>query len=407
LIIGDSYGKVVTFTVGLICWGLIYISSKKNENNSFALMKLCILSLPLSFVNIFGGSYSSLPVSWFNLFTVFLLTVFFTKILIRGKLITNPLSILSICMVLISVIPLLNSINFLDGLKQFINVIISLMLIIISTNLKPLLNDSQKEKLMKDYIVATKVTALGLFIQIFYVNVVNDVIGTYVLYAGTRHTYSFLFSDASFLSLFLSTGALFVYFTKGKYGKTNVVWITEMGILILASISTSARTGIFAFVVVFGLYSVIVFYKLILKGSIKAIFIAVFSLIILIISYSLVVKVRQTDFLNDSGRFVINEAAFNVFLDNPLIGIGYGISSYNELVGTIPHNIFFQSLAQGGLIYTIPLCIFLFFVLWISYRRYKPIFPILLCVLIGAMLIPDIFNSRFFPILLLILSILI
>ena len=48
---------------------------------------------------------------------------------------------------------------------------------------------------------------------------------------------------------------------------------------------------------------------------------------------------------------MLNQSALNVFYKNALTGIGFGMKSYRRLVGVIPHNIIYQSLAQGGLFY--------------------------------------------------------
>ncbi len=114
---------------------------------------------------------------------------------------------------------------------------------------------------------------------------------------------------------------------------------------------------------------------------------------------------RGKAIFSDSGRKALNEIAFTVFLKNPLLGIGFGRENYKQLVGMLPHNILYQSLAQGGLVYTIPLILFMFLVVWETYKRNSEILPVLLCVLVGGLFVPNLFNSRFVPVLFLLSTI--
>ena len=108
--------------------------------------------------------------------------------------------------------------------------------------------------------------------------------------------------------------------------------------------------------------------------------------------YRVLLYFRPACFRSDSGRQILNARAFDIFINSPFIGVGFGSSTYG---GTIPHNLIYQSLAQGGLLFTIPISLFFAIILFSSFKRDKDLFFVLLTVLIGSMFIPNIFNSRF------------
>ncbi|WP_185819727.1 O-antigen ligase family protein [Salibacterium salarium] len=404
LIIGESINKNFILGIGLLCWAVIFFFSQTRGNIVFTIIKMLIFSIPLSFINIFGASYADLPISWFNIFYVGLFIVFIISWLKNGNVYFNYLSIISVCFTGISIFPLLVSYDLLDGLKQYINITTSFLFITIGSHLKHNLRTSDKNVLAIDYIMAAKITAIGVLVQVFYVNVLDREIGKYEYLGHVRHAYGYLFNDYSFLALYLASGAVMVFFFNRTLGKSNIKMIFEMGLLISASIMTSARTGIAALVIVFCIFSFFIIYKFMLKGTVYAILLIIFNLILIVFSYLMVMRVRGIDLLADSGRTQLNSRAFDVFLENPLIGIGFGADSYSSMVGVIPHNLFTQFLAQGGAILTIPIILFILSVLWFAFRNDRVLFPVITCVFIGGLFIPDVFNSRFLAVLLLLLS---
>ncbi|MGY3718134.1 O-antigen ligase family protein [Sutcliffiella cohnii] len=405
LIFSNVVQGVIYLGIGIVIFGLIYVINISKGSKEFVISRMLVLSIPLSFTSVFGQSSGESNITWFNIFFFLLLVIYLFQILLTRKLSMNILSVVSIFLIIISLIPLLVSLNLIDGLKQYINLSMALLIILIGTSIKYRFNQNQKEQLMLDYISSAKIAAVGVIVQIAYINIIGNEVGYYSFMGGYRHAYGFLFSDFSFLSLFIASGAMMVYFVKSKYAKLNIFWIFEMSFLLLASLATSARTGITAFSIIFVVYSLFKFIHLLSKGSIKVLYIMLLNLIILVGSYLVFIRVRQGVGFSGSGRENLNDIAFSVFLENPLLGIGFGRENYNILVGMMPHNILFQSLAQGGLIYTIPLLIFLLLTLLLCYKYDRKLLPVFACVLVGSLFIPNIFNSRFFPVLLFLLSI--
>ena len=394
--------NIIIFICGLFCWFEIYILSRKKHNHEVAILRMLILSIPLSFIDIFGNPYGESLISWFNIFFLIAVITYLLKYSIIKKIYFDHLSLLSLLLIMISIIPVIIGGNFFDGLKQYINIIVSFLLIVIGNSFKYNISDRDRDTLKIDYISATIITAIGLIIQIFFIQILNIEIGNYNFFGGYRHAYGFLFADYSFLSLYLSSGAMMLY----SFDKKNIFprgrFILYFGLILVTSILTSARTGIVAFIAVFIFYNLPNILTLIKKGSIKSISIISGIILMIFSSYFLVDKTRGIAKFSDSGRMALNRKAFGVFKENPFLGIGFGSTNYE---GMLPHNLLFQYLAQGGLLFTIPLILFLLIVVWTAYKRDKSLVPPLMCVLLGSFFVPNIFDSRFVPILFLLISI--
>lgn len=402
LMLGNIVNKQIFLALGIISWSMVYMYNKKIHNIEFILLRMLILSIPLSFTNIFGQSYSESILSWFNIFLLTMIVIYIFKYVISGKVYLDHLSLLSILFIIIGILPVLWAKDIIDGFEQYINMILLFILVILGNSFKNNLNAVEKDMLKTDYVLATIITAIGLIIQILFIKKLNIEIGNYKFLGNYRHSYGFLFSDYSFLSLFLTSGAMMMYFSHNERLKSRIKWIIIIVCLLTSSVLTSARTGIVSFIIVFAMYSSLNVLNLIRKGSIKSIKVIIMNLTVIIASYSLIGRSRSTAKFSDSGRSVINFKAFKIFLENPILGIGFG---NNDQLGTFPHNIFFQSLVQGGLLYTIPLIIFLLVLLWTAYKKDTNILAVLLCILFGALFIPNIFSSRFLPVIALLLSI--
>lgn len=402
LILGSLVNKIVFFIMGILCWGTIYIYGKKRCTHEFLILRMLILSIPLSFRDVFGRSYSVSILSWFNIFLLIMIIIYIFKYLIPNKAHFNYLSLLSIMLLFTPIIPILIANNIFEGLKQYINTMVLFILIILGNSFKYNLTDSQKYRLRYDYVSGTIIAGIGVLTQIFFIKILNITIGNYAFLGTYRHAYGFLFADYSFLSLYLVSGAMLEYFCKSRNTRFKTKNIVKISFLLIVSILTSARTGIVSFIIIFGIYSFLNTLNLIGKGSARSILLIIGSVILVVISYLLVGRTRSIAKFSDSGRNALNVTAFNIFLENPYFGIGFGNGNYPSM---LPHNILFQSLAQGGLLYTIPLILFLVYILLKAYRKDTGMLPVLLCVLIGSFFIPNIFNSRFLPVLVLLLSI--
>lgn len=395
LLLHSRISGLAFLAMGFIIWFIIYTGTKKKSSTEYALSKLIMLSIPLSFVSVINGSYGEMPISWFNIFMLFLTIILLLKKSAKNSIKISYLSIYALFMMVISVLPLLVASSFTDGLKQYLNIALVFLAIILGGFMRAELSLEEKDKLFLCYIQGVYIAAIGLAVQFLVINFIGMEVGYFSLFGLNRRAYAFLFSDFSFLSLYLSSGAMMIFMLGKKQYESTLKWLGYTILLLVASMLTSARTGIAAFLVVFMLYSLGRLLTLISKGSIKSILLILFNAIVLIGSYFILNRVRIGDLSGDSGRFVINTLAFEMFKKNPLLGVGFGVSTYGHNISTIPHNIFYQYLAQGGIIFTLTLIVFLFIVALIAWKKNKVLFWGYFSIIIGALFIPDIFSSRF------------
>ena len=394
---------LIFLIIGFFVWGYSFLTYS-NSSVEFSLIKLLILSIPLSFVSILNESYGDLPVSWYNLFFTTLVVWYGLKIVIFKRVRFSILSLISLYILIMALVPLIKSEYFLDGLKQYINISTSFILLIISGTFSKTLSIEEKKELPVIYIKSSTIAVIGLYIQFISINLFNNIIGYYLILGGSRETYSSLFTDFSFLSLYLASGAMLVYSLRNRVTTSDFQQLFFVSFLLIGSILTSARTGIAAFLLVFVLSSIPKFIKLLISGSIKVVAIVIANISLVLISFTIISRFRPQDLLSDSGRGYTSNMALRIFMSNPLLGVGFGIGNYRVIYGTMPHNILLQLLVQGGIVLAIPVVIFLVYVVFSMIHYKKDTLLTFLVLLVGALFIPDIFNSRFFAIVLFIIG---
>lgn len=381
--------------LGGMIWTIIYLETRRYASIEYSLSKLLLLSIPLSFISILNSSYGDLPLSWFNVFILVLTLSILAKGGMGNTIKLNYLSYFSFFLIILTFFPLLVANSFVDGLKQYINIATVFIAVVLANAVKSKINFQEKGNLFSYYIYGVYITGIALTIQYISMNYLVFDIGHYIMFGMNRRAYAFLFLDFSFVSLYLSSGAMMLFLYERKHFRSTFSWITIIGCLLIASMLTSARTGIASFLVAFSLYSIKELFESLNKGSVKTILLIVFNSMILTGSYLLLTQLRVGELTSDSGRMQINNMAFDVFKQYPLLGFGYGLTSYESNISTIPHNIFYQFLAQAGLLVTLFVSIFIFITSVIAIKDNKMLFWGFFSVIIGSLFIPDIFNSRF------------
>lgn len=401
LFIGIKKSSEIVLLVGVFIWICAYLILFKREKLIFILMRIFVLSVPLSFVNIFGSQTELSTISWFNIFLVLLLIIMVIKIFKTKRFEMDFTTKLSVLVLIVAFVPTLFSNNFIDAIKQYIYIALTVFFVIFGYNLKDEVSKSQNRTLYYDYIWGTIIAATGVFLQIICYFLFDSVIGRFALYGKTRHAFGFIFSDYSFLSLYIVSGAILLFFS--KYTKDTKLFCKYalIALLLISSILTSARTGIVAFIAVFGVYFINVLIKMFKKDKKSSIILLLFGIVSLLITYFILSNMRPLDLFNDSGRSKLNALALDKFFKSPLLGVGFGDNNYG---GMLPHNIFYQSLAQGGLIYSVPLFSFFISIIYKAYKSDIGTFVTLACILIGSLFIPNIFDSRFLMVILFLIS---
>nr|WP_157933480.1 O-antigen ligase family protein [Vibrio cyclitrophicus]PMF25656.1 hypothetical protein BCV17_02615 [Vibrio cyclitrophicus] len=248
---------------------------------------------------------------------------------------------------------------------------------------------------IKLYLFSAVFCALGVIFQSFLYIKFGIEFGKIDTYLN-RTGFGFLWLDYSFLSLFLSS-SIPLFFRENIRGK----YILSL-IVIVGSITTTARTGLFSLVVAMFLISFIGFNYNLLRSKVRKIDLAVvassFFLVATISSLWSHYSDRELTF-NGSGRFDGYYNAFLIFLDSPYFGYAYNVEEYRALYGAVPHNIILYIMVFGGLF---GLAFFLSWVIFLFLRISKADFYFKLSfmtVFLGLQFIPSYYSGYFIAIL--------
>ncbi|MBB6638170.1 O-antigen ligase family protein [Cohnella thailandensis] len=396
----NSIPGFAIFAVSALFFLYAFNKFKAKSNKTTAFMQIMCLSIPLSWRNIFGGDYGDLAITWFYIFGLFLsIHLLALRKEIKLNRANFSLVLLLAFAVVFSVIPLLltNPDYFDQGLTQFIILTFHNIIIFLAVLKGRNISNMNVLAVEKSYILAGLATSIGLIIQYFLFRV-GISIGVIKFYLN-RQSFHFLISDVSHASLYLATTALLSIQLIGKSKKNVKMWIIPIIILIGAAI-TSARTGLVAFFIVYLIYIFVG-----QKGISRKVMSLVIGVVALFSAYSLYKNVRQQSSIRDilfdsSDRDNGYEAAYNLFLQNPIFGHGFSIDYISSVMGQpIPHLSFLQYLVHGGIFYTLILfgVIFVAF-LYAKKRKMNASWLILLTVL-GTCLVPDIFSTRYITLL--------
>ena len=383
-------GRLMTLLLSIIIWLIILLIQKKylKLNKDLILLSLTIMSIPSSYRNVFGGDYGEMPISWFNFFILILFIYVFLNGLFKNEIKLNFITLFALLMIIGGLPALLVSLNFLSGLKQYLNIFIFCMGVILALMIK--INKDNYEVLVSDYIGTVRVTSIALLLQILLFKLGFN-LGNILLLGGNRDAFGLLFNDFSFLSLYISTGILLVFTFKRKW------WQIDFIIMFIACALTSARTGLvaaFLTILLIYLWRILSNFG---KKPLKSVLILIGLIILSSFSYIALKIVRPEDTFASSGRIDNYIRGIELFFENIVTGLGFGVREFSEVAGLeIPHNTLIQYSAQGGLIFFLPMLVFILILIFTTFIKTKEFAPVLMNVLIGSLFIPDIFNSRFF-----------
>lgn len=366
-----------------------YILNKKLDKIE-TLTCISIMMIPTSFISVIGTSFSSLPLSWF-IVTVVAICIL---IIFKERKIDYSYLVFVCIFVIYGLYNINNSYNFYDAFKQFITIGFFYCSFFIASYLKNNKTTNLYRILFDIYILAVISFSLQIILQKAFIYNFDKIIGHYGKFGGGRVAYAALMGDYSFASLFIASGMLCLTLLYCEYDRINFLFLLTLKVLLAnAIIITSARTGIFSYVVVMVCYFISNF-----KNFNRKYFESLLlDFGIWLFMYNGIKLIRGTQKLTDSsGRVEGYISSFQIIKDNFWFGCGFGIKNFvHQYNKVIPHNYFIQYLSQAGLIgisiITFP--IFLF-IRKVFNKCNKNIFLILLMI-IGAMFIPDILNSRF------------
>ena len=104
----DLLGRGLILGLGLVVWSALYFVERSHGSGETALTALIMLSIPLSFTDVFGYLKGGALLCWF-ICSSFLTANYLLKGLAHNDLKLNALSVTAILVIVVAVIPLLNS----------------------------------------------------------------------------------------------------------------------------------------------------------------------------------------------------------------------------------------------------------------------------------------------------------
>ncbi|MGE7982538.1 O-antigen ligase family protein [Solibacillus sp. NPDC093137] len=400
LLFEDNYALFMLSNIAFFMHSMLIFRKALGNNLVSILIALIIISLPISFKSISGVPFEQLPISWYMIFLSLIISVLFisASLIPKNKLAFNSVSMVAAVVLIYIFVPMLNSIDIFEGIKQVLGYTLFFVTLIFIPNIN--IPYKYKEYLKELYI--TSVLALSLvviFQALLHRNGIS--IGNTLLLGGERYATGYLFSDYSFLALYLVSPIYFIFFKEIK------IWIkfNMLFVILSASFLTTARTGVIAVVICMLVFLIIYSLRNAIIKTPKVMVIWIAFLVVCALLINMLSMIRSEDILSSSGRYDGYIIALRMWFDSFFLGIGFDMNSYKSILGiAMPHNFVIQLLLQGGIVYFI-LIVTLFFLIFVkSYSLDKNSIWTLLLIIIGSQFIPDILDSRYLLVLILLVS---
>lgn len=378
---------ILFLCISSILFLLVYRTySKMFKSKAETLVVLLVFSVPLSFVNILGMPYGSFPLSWFNIFILlFIFSILFNKK--KKSIALNGLSLISIIYGLYLCIPILISFDKIDAMQQVLNLVMFIVTIVVVNRKNFSINSKD---ILQLYCNVTYYISIAVIFQLVYFNFTGIITGQISFYA-TRVAIGYLFSDVSFLSIYLASGLVIMILTTKRY-----YFHINFFVIFLACVMTSARTGIVSFIIIYVLFLIVKSINQLNRNPFKYFFFLLMTPTVLLFLLFIIKKTRPSDYNLSSGRIESYLSSLQLLKENWAFGVGLGVDSFFINNGqVIPHNIFVQFLVQTGILGFLLLVVILTLITINIYRSNKKYIWIWLLILLGAQFIPDIIHSRF------------
>ena len=187
----------------IIIYIYIYYKDKEEcKDNVLTIIKLIIVSIPTSFINITGGEYGNLPVSWFNIIII-LSSIYLILLYMKNRYINLGISFFNLMIVMFILyyfIGLVICDNKMSGISSFLTVCTPMLFILLISIIKNL--DIKYDELKKLYIKVALGSAIGFMFQLISHKVFGMQFG-YITYMFWSIAYAVIFRDFSFYSVYL------------------------------------------------------------------------------------------------------------------------------------------------------------------------------------------------------------
>lgn len=389
-----QYGinKYVIFSSSLFIILLyIFLNLKQKKSSNYIFTQLMIFTWPFAWSNIFGTDISEFQLTWF-LISAFCFVLFN----LINKIKKNVFSFLTLVGIIYSVVPLIMANSFLQGLSDFISIILFFLLALFAYCSKRNYSKEEYDLIVDSFIFECIICSIGVLFQYIMYKNFNlkffkiHLQGSFVR-GSTQSGCELLLEDPSCSSAMLGCGVLMSLIKTKNDKKFYIIAI----FILLGLIFTSRRTGIIGLLVVFPLFFLINY-----KGVIKK-FVSIFVLIVfgLIIFYVMAIArpYENTSQLFDSnGRLPDYNQSLILGFNKPF-GVGYGDEYLkSQMIHAIPHNSILRWNNFGGLLLVVPIIsVFIYSILYsIKSKNLYALWCIIYSVVI-LNFIPDIINGKF------------
>ena len=253
------------------------------------------------------------------------------------------------------------------------------------------------ERTISLYKFGVLFSAIGVLTQVSIFIIFGIDVFKVQKFGGGRDAFGFIWEDYSFFSLYLAS-AIPLFFNK----KFDFKFLFFSLMLLLASISTSARTGLVSlllFIVAIIFISVV---RIFLHGKVKR-KLLFFVLTAIFIPFAAVISLekitgRVASFYS-SGRIDDFVLGYDYFLKSPFFGVFFNDEFYIDHISTVPHNLFIYTLYLGGVLALLLLFVLLLVFLFKMKRMDPRVSASLSICFIGLQFIPSFFSAYFVAIL--------
>lgn len=364
----------------------------QKDNMYYKLFRLCIISLPFSFIGVLGMDTSHM-LNWTMVFIIF--TIFYVIYKKNGKLGIDNKALIIVLFLYISL--MITCAFTIEGEKTIVEIIqISMMLITIlfvwCNGTSITIDTAHSERLMDEFANICVITAIGTIFQWVMYRMADMELGYIVLTAnGTRVICNCLYKGMSVLSIFLGTGAVFLILQFGIKSAKAVIG-AKIGIILAGIVVNTSRTGLAGIAIVFALYVAVGFVK---KKKIDFFVLGAFGLAgITMAGYKL--AATRGNIFDENGRIATWIAGISIWKNNIrsfMFGAGFENSIWVNVGGMTSHNMLIQSLAQCGVVGTF-LCIVLFIMYYSRIKR-TPYVYVMWYLIITGMMITDFYANPF------------
>lgn len=393
--------QITSIMIAIISTALFFVLYKKLRSKTFRRGQILIMmmsaSIPISFRNILGGEFSANPLTWFYILgAIYFMISLLNNINKKKKITINFMEILILFLVVLSILPLMNSTNLVEGLKEYITYLFFLLLLFAALVNKESLNEHEYSGIIKLYIFGGLFASCGIIFQYIMFTFFSRPFFRIQFYGVARKYFSFMFYDMSCATVYLATVAFLILFS---YKTNKIIKILLTSVVVVGMASSSSRSGLISLFIVLFLYAITkkgIHNKIILSGT---------ALIFTSVSLNILNKVRGIDdplsyLTHDSGRFEGYTDGLQIFYNSPLLGSGYDLGYVMKQMGlVVPHFALINMLAQTGIVITSLFVVIFFWLYRLSKRKaLHDLKWIILISVIGSMIIPDFFSSRFFTI---------